>query len=115
MCAERSTFSVHFLIEKLFSYLKFISLTNTFWGCVLKTVIRCDVFRVSKQMEVVRDTSVATIKKHESSNLKGVLTHDIYATDVSGSLSVAVITGDPAGKASIVYSCTQRRLKCQYN
>ena len=95
---------------------KFISLTNTLWGCVLKTLIGCDVFDVSKLTEVVRDTSVATIRKRESSSLRGGgLTHDIYATDVRGSLSVAVITGDPAGKASIVYSCTQRRLKCQYN
>ena len=79
---------------------KFISWTNTLWDCVLKTLIGCDVFGVCKVMEVVRGTSVATIKKHESSNLNGVLTHDIDATDVSGPLSVAVITGDPAGKAS---------------
>ena len=79
---------------------KFISLTNTLRDCVLKTLIGCDAFGVCKVMEVVRGTSVAVIRKHESSNLNGVLTHDIDATDVPGPLSVPVITGDLAGKAS---------------
>lgn len=79
---------------------KFISLTNTLRNRVLKTLIGCEVFGVCKVMEVVRRTSVATIRKQESSNLNGVLTHDIDAIDVPGPLSVAVITGDPAGKTS---------------
>lgn len=67
---------------------------------MLKTLIGCDGFGVCKLMEVVRDTSVATIRKHKSSGRNGVLTRDIYATDVPGPLPVAVVTGDPAGKVS---------------
>ena len=84
---------------------KFISLTNTLWGFVLKTLIGCDVFGVCKLMEVVRDTSVATIRSLESSSLNGVLTQDIYATAGLGALSVAVTTGDPARNAS--FNCLQ--------
>ena len=51
---------------------KFISLTITLWGCVLKTLTGYDVFGVSMHMEVVGDTSVATIRKHEMSGLNGV-------------------------------------------
>lgn len=50
---------------------KFILLTNTLRGGVLKTLIGCDVFGVSKLMEDVRDTSVAAIRKHKNPGLSG--------------------------------------------
>ena len=84
---------------------KFILLTNALWGCLLKTLIGCSLFGVSMLMEIKRDTLVATITKHENSGLNGVLTRDICAADRPGPLPVAVITGDPAEKASFVYSC----------